>query len=301
MSFEKEKKRQALLQADLPVSQLIRVITKNFAAVGIPSPQAEAEWLLAGILQTGRSGLYQQAERELSPADQQTLLNYYQRRLQREPLQYILGTCAFFGYAFDVSPAVLIPRPETELLVEKIIAHFQSKNSATIVDLGTGSGCIAVALARELPAAQLTAIDTSQAALEIAGRNAAKLEVAARVRFLNVDLRDASTWRALPQFDCVVSNPPYVLEKERADLQPEIRDYEPAAALYVEGDGLQFYRAAITFCEHHLKNGGLLACEMASQRSTAIAQLFHTSCFTSVEIVRDYSGHARHLFGTKSL
>jgi len=288
------------LQADLPVSQLIRVIAQNFSNAGIPSPQAEAEWLLASILQTKRSGLYPQAQRTLAPAQQQTLVEYHARRLQREPLQYILGACEFFGYGFRVSPAVLIPRSETELLVEKVLTLLQSQNKPTIIDLGTGSGCIAISLARQLPTAQILAMDISIEALEIAKQNAAMHKAADRIRFLRADMCDASTWRELPIFECVVSNPPYVLQQERGELQAEVRDYEPAAALYVDDDGLQFYRAIITFCEQHLKRGGWVACEMASPRSAAIAGLFRTSFFTSVEIIHDYSGYERHLIGKKS-
>lgn len=298
MSFEENKNLQAL-GPENGVSHLIRATTKSFLGAGILSPQVEAEWLLASILQTNRSGLYQQTERKLSPAQQELFMQYGSRRLQHEPLQYILGNCEFFGREFRVSPAVLIPRPETELLVEKVIALLQSKKKATIIDLGTGSGCIAITLARELPSARIVALDISPEALDIAQHNAAALGVSGRVRFLQADMCDANTWHELPQFDCVVSNPPYVLDKERAELQPEVRDYEPAAALYVAGDGLQFYRAITKFCEQHLKSGDWVACEMASQRSAAIAQLFHTSSFTSVEIIRDYSGFDRHVIGQK--
>ncbi|MEK7728611.1 MAG: peptide chain release factor N(5)-glutamine methyltransferase [candidate division KSB1 bacterium] len=290
---------QKNLPADLSVAHLFRVLAQKLSEAGIPSPQAEAEWLLAGILLTNRSGLYQQADRKLSPTQQQTLVDFTVRRMQREPLQYILGNCEFFGYEFRVSPAVLIPRPETELLVEKVIALLHAKKEATIIDLGTGSGCIALTLARELPSAHITALDISPAALEIAQHNATTLGVAERVRFLQADMCDASAWRELAQFDCVVSNPPYVLQTEREALQPEVRDYEPATALYVSGDGLRFYRALIKFCERHLKRGGYGACEMASPRSAAIAKLFRTSFFTSLEIMRDYSGFDRHLIGKK--
>lgn len=279
--------------------QLIRITSNRFHTAGIFAPQVEAEWLLAGILQTNRSGLYQQATRKLTRAQRQTLTEYCYRRMQREPLQYILGACEFFGYQFHVSPAVLIPRPETELLVEKVVAWFHSKKEATLIDLGAGSGCIAITLALQLPSAKIWAMDISNAALKIAEQNAIAHGVAGRIRFVQADMRDASTWRELPQFDCVVSNPPYVLENERAELQPEVRDYEPAAALYVEGDGLQFYRAIIKFCEQHLKHSGHVACEMASQRSAAIAQLFRAAFFTSIEIVRDYSGYKRHLLAQR--
>lgn len=296
---EKEKNLQAL-SPENGVSHLIRAITKNFLDAGIPSPQAEAEWLLAGILQTNRSGLYQRAEQQLSSTQQHLLAQHLSRRLQREPLQYILGTCEFFGYEFQVSPAVLIPRPETELLVERVVALSQSKKEATIIDLGTGSGCIAITLALQLPSAKIWAMDVSSAALKIAQQNAVAHGVAERIRFVHADMCEAGTWRELPQFDCVVSNPPYVLKEERAALQPEVRDYEPAAALFVAGDGLQFYRAITMFCEQHLKPGGYVACEMASQRNAAIAQLFRTALFTSVEIVRDYSGYERHLVAQRT-
>ena len=299
MSFEKNKNLQALSPAH-GISHFIRAITKFFSEASIPSPQAEAEWLLAGILQTNRSGLYQHAERMLSPVQQQTLADFFARRMQREPLQYILGTCEFLGYAFQVSPAVLIPRPETELLVEKIIALLHSKKGATIIDLGAGSGCIAITLALQLPSAKIWAMDISNDALKIAEQNAITHGVAERIRFVQADMCDASTWPKLSQVDAVVSNPPYVLQVEREALQPEVRDYEPAAALFVEGDGLRFYRAVIKFCEQKLKRGGYGACEMASQRSAAIVELFHTSSFTSVEIIQDYAGFKRHVIGQKT-
>ncbi len=295
---EQDKNLQAF-NPENGVFHLIRAITKSFLEAGIPSPQAEAEWLLAGILQTNRSGLHQQAQQKLSATQQHLLAQYFTRRLQREPLQYILGACEFFGYEFQVSPAVLIPRPETELLVEKVIAVLHSKKEATIVDLGTGSGCIAITLALQLPNVQVVAMDISSDALKIAKQNAECNGVAERMRFVQADMCEASTWRELAQFDCVVSNPPYVLESERAELQPEVRDFEPAAALYVAGDGLQFYRAILKFCAAHLKRGGYAACEMASQRSAAITKLFRTSSFTSFEVIRDYSGFDRHLIGKK--
>lgn len=295
---EKDKNLQAL-SPEHGISHLIRAITKSFLETGIPSPQAEAEWLLAGILQTNRSGLHQQTEQRLSLTQQHHLAQYLTRRLQREPLQYILGACEFFGYEFQVSPAVLIPRPETELLVEKVVDLFHSKKEATLIDLGTGSGCIAITLALQLPNAQVVAMDISKDALKIAEQNAIAHGAAERIHFLYADMCDASTWHELPQFDCVISNPPYVLADERAELQPEVRDYEPAAALYVEGDGLQFYRAVIEFCAQHLRRRGFVACEMASPRSAAIAHLFDTSSFTSVEIISDYSGFERHVIGQK--
>ena len=285
------------LVIDLPVSQLVHFIAARFAEAGIASPKSEAEWLVAGILGGNRSSLFLERGRKLSRGQQEQLKNFFIRRLQREPLQYIFGICEFYGYEFRVNTSVLIPRPETELLVEKVIALMRPSAQARIADLGTGSGCIAVTLAKELPGVRLLAADVSAEALQVAGENAARQGVADRIEFRRVGMCEASV---LETFDAVVSNPPYVLVAERSQLQPEIREFEPEQALYIEGDGLKFYHCIVKFCERHLKHGGWVACEMASQRSAAITQLFENFNFTNVEIIRDYAGLERHLVAQRA-
>ena len=193
---------------------------------------------------------------------------------------------------------MLIPRPETELLVERVVALARNWPAPGIVDLGTGSGCIAVTLALELPNAQLVATDVSTAAVEIARENAQRLHVGHRIVFLESDIcASMAPSSHLTRFDFVVSNPPYVLRTERETLQAEVRDYEPETALYVEGEGLKFYQCIVEFCKQHLKPGGWVACEMASQRSAAIENLLRQSSFEDIEILRDYAGLPRHLIG----
>ncbi len=290
----------ASLDVNLPLPQLIRSLSENFQKAGIPAALAEAEWLLAGILQSQRSALYLDSHRILTVEQQELLKQYYRRRLQREPLQYILQSCEFFGIEFKVNSAVLIPRPETELLVEKVIVLAQTFNAVRIADLGTGSGCLAVSLAKHLPQAHIWAIDISQEALKVAQQNAKTHGVAHQITFRQADMCASIDAIHSDQFDIVVSNPPYILPAERGELQAEIRDFEPEAALFVEGDGLKFYRCILAFCRRHLKRGGWVACEMASLRSAAIEKLFRESNFVSVGILPDYAGLPRHLTAQKS-
>ncbi|MDZ7274666.1 MAG: peptide chain release factor N(5)-glutamine methyltransferase [candidate division KSB1 bacterium] len=282
------------LQLDLPLPQLIRHLTTVFQHEGLPAPQSEAEWLLAGLLKIKRSALYEDHDRCLTLPQQQTAREFVHRRLQREPLPYILRSWEFYGLKFEVNPAVLIPRPETELLVEKVIALARPRAGARILDLGTGSGCIAITLAAHLPQAQIVALDNSAAALATARRNAQRHQMAARLDFRLADMCDPGAFSAGEQFDFVVSNPPYILWKERDTLQPEIREYEPATALFVQ-EGLEYYRCIVTFCQTHLAAGGWVACEMASPRHAQIAALFREGHFAKLEILTDYAGRPRHV------
>ncbi len=278
---------------------LLKSSEKQLLAVGIESARREAEWLLAAVLNTNRANLYIMRERELQSNEQANFGTMLHRRLKREPLQYILGVCEFYGFEFVVSPAVLIPRPETELLVEKVAELAVKISSPRIIDLGTGSGCIAVSLAKLLATARLVATDISAAALEIAQCNAQRLGVTERIEFRLADMTQAEAFSSREPFDIVVSNPPYILETECASLQPEIRDWEPATALYVEDDGLKFYRSIIDYCHINLRAGGWAACEMAGQRSAAILELFREAGFHHVQIIKDLAGLERHLIGQK--
>jgi release factor glutamine methyltransferase len=283
----------------LRILDLLKSAENQLHEAGIESPKSEAEWLLAAVLNTDRTSLYLERERELQPVEQAHFEALLHRRLKREPLQYILGVCEFYGFEFVVSPAVLIPRPETELLVEKVVELASNFSSPHIIDLGTGSGCIAISLAKLMANARLVATDISAAALEIAQSNAQRLGVAERIEVRLADMAQSETSFSSEQFDIVVSNPPYILETERPGLPPEIRDWEPAAALYVEDDGLKFYRCIIDYCHRHLRPGGWVACEMASQRSDAIARLFREGGFHHVQIIKDLAGLDRHLIGQR--
>jgi len=280
----------------LRILDLLKSTEKQLRAAGIESASREAEWLLMAVLNTDRANLLLMREYRLSVDDQARLAAFIHRRLKHEPLQYIVGNCEFYGFEFAVTPAVLIPRPETELLVEQVLELAKNFPTPQMIDLGTGSGGIAISLAKLITNAQVVAIDISVAALEIAQANAKKLGVANRIEFRLADMTKANSDE---KFDLVVSNPPYILETERSGLQPEVRDWEPVEALYVGGDGLKFYRSIIDYCKNHLRAGGWVACEMASQRSTAIEKLFREAGLHQVQIIQDLAGFERHVIGCK--
>lgn len=206
------------------------------------------------------------------------------RRAAREPFAYIVGHQEFWGLSFDVTPAVLIPRPETEFIVEAVLKRVPpDAKQVTVADVGTGSGCLAVAIARERPAAALVATDISEAALDVARRNAARLGVAERIRFVRCDLLRGVDG----PFDLVVSNPPYVPERDRADLQAEVR-LEPESALYAGDDGLDVMRRLVPEAVPRLADGGLLMFEFGFGQDEAVARLISsTPGLRMIELHRD--------------
>jgi len=211
-----------------------------------------------------------------------------QRRLTGEPMQYIIGECEFYGLPFRVTSDVLIPRPETEHLVEKVIELAATFPSPRIVDIGTGSGAIAVALAHHLPNAGLTAIDLTEPVLTIARENAERNAVT--IHFLQGDLLNPV---AGERFDIVVSNPPYVPEVDRPTLSVEVRDYEPGLALFAGNDGLEIYRRLIPQAFACLASGGFIALEIGYGQSAAIADLLGTAGFCNIEFAPDLQGIPR--------
>ena len=213
-----------------------------------------------------------------------------ERRLAGEPIQYITGEAEFYGLPFHVNRDVLIPRPETEHLVEKAMALAAEFVRPKIVDVGTGSGAIAVALAHALPFAVITATDISADALAVAKANAARNGVADRVRFFKGDLLEAV---AGEHFDIVISNPPYVPESDHATLDVEVRDYEPAQALFAGEDGLQIYRRLIPAAFGALVPGGFLALEIGYGQRAGIEALLVREGFAGIEFIPDLQGIAR--------
>ena len=238
-----------------------------------PSALADAVALLLAVLGMDRAGLIAHPERPIPldiQADYQRLL---ERRLTFEPTQYILGRAEFYGLPLRVTPAVLIPRPETEGLVEAVVERLAGLAAPRIVDVGTGSGAIAIALAHLLPRAEIIALDISPEALALAVENAAANGLAGRIRFLHSDLIAAVQGEA--PWDAVVSNPPYVPLTDRSTLHPQVRDFEPAAALFAGEDGLAIYRRLIPQAADALKPGGLLALEFGFGQRDALALLLH--------------------------
>jgi release factor glutamine methyltransferase len=226
-------------------------------------------------------------------------VRYYaliEQRLAGEPIQYILGRTEFYGLPFRVTRDVLIPRPETEDLVEKVLelaAHFERPR---ILDVGTGSGAIAVALAHKLPAARITATDLSASALDVARGNAQRNDVAERIRFVKGDLLTPVTGE---QFEIVVSNPPYVAESDRSGLAVEVREYEPAVALFAGANGLDIYRRLIPDARATIVPGGFLALEIGFEQGAAVAELLKNSGFENIEFTTDLQGLDRVVVGRR--
>jgi release factor glutamine methyltransferase len=248
----------------------------------------DAEILLRLVLGRDRAWLMAHGDDKAEPNLWPTYFALLSRRLRGEPIQYIAGETEFYGLPFRVTTDVLIPRPETEILVEKAIEVAGCRDQSRIVDVGTGSGCIAVALAKALNSNRITAIDSSPTALEVARDNAQRNGV--NVRFLAGNLL---TPVADELFDLVLSNPPYVAEADRASLAVEVREFEPARALFAGEDGLDIYRRLIPAAHAVLVPGGSLALEIGFSQAKAIEVLLSSSGFQNIEFTPDLQGIPR--------
>jgi release factor glutamine methyltransferase len=245
----------------------------------------DAILLLRHVLGISQAEVFASRERPLSDSQTKAFNELIQQRSRGVPIQYLTGVQEFFGLPFHVTPAVLIPRPETEHLVEAVIERLQSHPAPVIADIGTGSGIIAVALAQALPNAQIVALDISPIALEVARQNAIRNGVAERIRFIESDLFSAGTLITDHPFDAVVSNPPYIAERERKTLPKEVRDYEPALALFAGPTGLEFYHRLIPAAHAHLATGGWLLMEIGHGQHEAVAALLRD--WDAVEFIDD--------------
>jgi len=214
-----------------------------------------------------------------------------------KPVQYVLGECWFYGMKFKVSPAVLIPRPETEELVQEAINELKNKQGANVIDIGTGSGCIAIALKKNCSHANVTAVDVSEAALEIAEENSSTMNTA--VEFRQLDFLDEKNWNALEQFDLIISNPPYIPENEKVSLDKNVTDFEPHLALFVANNKpLIFYEKIISFAESNLIAGGKIFLEIHEALAVETAALFNKEVY-SVEIKKDIPGKDRMIIASR--
>ncbi len=244
----------------------------------------DAETLLLHVIGKDKAWLMAHSGEQLTAVDASRCTLLLERRYQGEPIQYITGEAEFYGLPIHVTPDVLIPRPETEHLVERVVELAPCFPKPRIVDVGTGSGAIAIALAHEWPSAAITAIDVSAPALDIARRNAERNGFADRIRFLQGDLL-APVGNG--QFDIVVSNPPYVPAADRASLAVEVRDHEPVLALFAGADGLDIYRRLIPQAFASLVSGGFIALEIGYAQSPAIRALLAASGFRQIEFLPD--------------
>jgi len=259
----------------------------------------EAELLFSQILKCDRPSLYINSKKRLGLDVSGRISSILKKRIQGEPLQYLLGNTEFMGLEFKVKPGVLIPRPETENLVEaaaRYIHSLKKTSGSNILDLGTGSGCIAVSLAKLLPCLKITASDISGQALEIARQNAKANNV--RVKFIESELFSSKKMR-LNHYDMIVSNPPYIPTDEINSLQIEI-SYEPRQALDGGSDGLDFYRRIIPEASQYLKDKGLLILEMGFGQHKRIENIFYKSAkFEIIEVVKDLNNIKRVIIAQK--
>jgi release factor glutamine methyltransferase len=245
--------------------------TKDFlSGKGIDNARLEAEWLLCAATGLDRVGLYLNFEKPLSGEELASYRNMVTRRGRREPLQHILGSQEFCGLEFEVTPDVLIPRHDTETLVLEALVH--TPGAGTVLDIGTGSGCIAVSLAKQLPLAVVTAIDISGAAVSIARNNAIRNNVA--IEFLQGSLCEPVSGRF---FDLIVSNPPYIPSREIELLEPEVRDYDPRDALDGGADGLDIYRSLIPSALACMNSGGWLFVEIGAGQEQDVKHLIRVA------------------------
>jgi release factor glutamine methyltransferase len=280
---------QQVTETALPLAQKAAQL---FTERGFENARLEAELLLAHVLQIKRLDLYLQFERPLNASELETFRAVVRRRLKHEPLQYIVGSAAFRQLELQVDARVLIPRPETEVLAGCAIEWARGTGAAlTALDIGTGSGAIALSLLHEKAAGRVVATDISEGALAVARSNAERCGQVERVEF-----RTGSVWQAVGQgevFDIVISNPPYIAPAERATLQPEVRDWEPASALFAPDEGFAVIQEIIRGAAAHLRLGGLLALEVAASQAQHVAETIGAAEFTDVKVVRDLAGRDR--------
>jgi len=282
-----------------PVWTIVKILdwTKQyFTDKGIENPRLDADVLLCAVLKCQRINLYVHFDQPLKAEELQKYREYVLRRGKHEPLAYILGEQAFMNYVFKVTPAVLVPRPETELLVESLVKLFENAEKLEILDLGTGSGAILVSLLAMLSQARGTAVDISAAALAVATGNAELMGVCERFTPVLSDL-----YRELPptnKYDLIVSNPPYIPTADLSSLAADVRK-EPQGALDGGKDGLNFYRRIVEEADKYLSSEGILAFEIGIYQAEAVVNFCREHGFAITAIRKDYAGIERMIFATK--
>jgi release factor glutamine methyltransferase len=278
---------------------VLEAIQKSAEFLGkknVESPRLQIELLLAHLLKMQRMDLYLNFERVLTPAEIDSLREFVKRRGQREPLQHIVGSTSFCGFEIAVSRHALVPRPETELLAEEGW-KFLGENKTAALDFGTGTGCIAIAVAAKCPSAKIIGTDISTDTLALAEQNAIANKVAERIEFLQGD--GFAAIAADSKFDLIISNPPYIPKAEIETLQPEVRDFDPRAALDGGADGLDFYRRISAEAKSFLKPDGKIILEFGDGQADAIKKIFEGEKWIVEAVKEDYSQRARILIAHK--
>ena len=283
------------------LAEAIQKAAARLAAHKVPDARRDAELLLCHALGRDRAWLLVHMQDQLNAPGERVYEQYIDRRAVREPLQYITGLQEFWGLPFIVTPDVLIPRPETEFVVEAALKAVRGNYSPVIVDLCTGSGCIAISIAKELPGARVFATDRSDAALDIAGKNALQNGVADRIQFLSGDLFiPLNRTDIVGRIDVITANPPYIRRDELPVLQPEVRDFEPEVALIAGPSGTEIAERIIDAATAYLRSGGSLIMEMGFGQAEGLRSIIEmTGRYQVTEILKDLAGIERIIVAVK--
>jgi len=274
------------------IKSILADMRNAFRAIGLDTPELDARLLVEAALGMTQTDLLTNADQEISRAQETVLEAMTLRRLQREPVSRILGTRAFWKSDFKISPATLDPRADSETLVEAVLKIADKKSPLTILDMGTGTGCLLLSLLQELPQATGTGIDISAEAVEIARENALALNLADRVEFMKKDWKEIGAFKT---FDIIISNPPYITLDEIKTLEPEVRAYDPLTALSGGADGLDCYRDIAVTLPRLLKPEGLVFFEIGSTQAEAVKGIVGKAGLTMLHTYTDLAGHDRCL------
>tara|TARA_B100000575_G_scaffold288805_1_gene289457 strand:+ start:1788 stop:2645 length:858 start_codon:yes stop_codon:yes gene_type:complete len=260
---------------------------------GFDNPRAEIEWLLCSLLENTRLDIYLKYDMPISNEKLRILRSWIKRREKKEPLQYITGVCEFYGREFFVNSDVLIPRPETERIIDIALEHYKKINQKpSILDIGSGSGCISITMALEISESNVLGLDSSSSANKIARKNSLKL----KAKNVSFDDMDILTNTPAKGFDIVISNPPYIPQKELNTIMPDVINFEPHIALTDSLDGLTFYRRYAKLCEHLLTNNGIFLLEVGlGDHCIKVEKIFRREGYNNINCYKDFNGDERIL------
>jgi release factor glutamine methyltransferase len=280
----------------MTIRVIISEATRKLEAAGIPSSRLDAEVLLAFCMNCDRLEFIKNPDQPVSHEQLTAFHKMIDRRLRFEPVAYITGRKAFWSFTLEVNPAVLIPRPDTEVIVEEALAILQAHpfEKPCILDIGTGSGAIALALATEIPGVQITATDISTAALAVAQKNARALELEKSITFLQGDLFEP----VCGKFDMIISNPPYIGAEEYDALDPGVKDFEPRGALWAGKTGVEFYEKLVYQAPNYLKEKGWLLLEIGAKQSKSVHTIMN-GFYDCIDVHADYAGLSRVIKGRR--
>lgn len=278
------------------VLEAIKLSADYLQKYNVESPRLNAELLLAEILNCKRFDLYLIYDKPLSNDEIIKYREFLKRRSNREPLQYIVGHLEFYGYKYFVNPSVLIPRPETELLVESVLKCYTVNDEIRIMDIGVGSGNISISLLKNLPCSSVVGIDVSDETLTVASKNAVENHVSDKLVLLKFDILQ-DDYKTLGKFDLIISNPPYISQEEFNNLEPELKVYEPAISLTDYANGYSFYKRIIDISEGLLNPQGKLFFEIGKGQHEIVKGMMLQNGFKGITVVKDYSQTDRIIYG----